>query len=193
MIPSCVSPADYVRKSSYALHDPPRLGWIGSADNENHLLLIAEALREVHRRTGARLTLIGPLRPTLGDLEGFIDRMPWSEAAQHERLAEFDVCLAPTPDEPYERGKCGYKILQYAAAGTPAIASPVGVNREILARLGMPAPESPRDWTDAILELLSLPRDSRAALGKRAREAVGRHYSFDAWLPRWRASMGLGE
>jgi glycosyltransferase involved in cell wall biosynthesis len=193
VIPSCVAPDRYRRKRDYSLSDPPRLGWIGTASSEGYFEVAAEALREVHRRTGARLTLIGPLRPTLGDLEQFIDRVPWSEAAQYERLAEFDVCLAPTPDEPYERGKCGYKILQYAAAGTPVIASPVGVNREILARLGMPAPELPRDWTDAILELLSLPRDARAALGERAREVVGRHYSFDAWLPRWRASMGLGE
>jgi glycosyltransferase involved in cell wall biosynthesis len=191
VIPSCVAPECYRLKVDYALADPPRLAWVGTASSETYFDVAADALREVHRQTGARLTLIGPLRPTLGDLEQFIDRVPWSESTQFERLSEFDLCLAPTADEPYTRGKCGYKLLQYAAAGTPMVGSPVGVNREILQRAGMPAPDRPCDWTDAILELLSLAADARASLGARAREVTERHYSFATWLPRWRAAMEL--
>jgi glycosyltransferase involved in cell wall biosynthesis len=191
VIPSCVAPECYRLKVDYALADPPRLAWLGTASSQEYFDIAADALREVHRQTGARLTLIGPLRPTLGDLEHFIDRVPWSESTQFERLAEFDLCVAPTADEPYARGKCGYKLLQYAAAGAPMVGSPVGVNREILQRTGMPAPERPCDWTDAILELLSMPADARASLGTRAREVTERCYSFATWLPRWRAAMGL--
>jgi glycosyltransferase involved in cell wall biosynthesis len=115
----------------------------------------------------------------------------WSEATQYARSLEFDVALGPLPDEPYTRGKSGLKLLQYAAAGVPMVASPVGVNREILSELGMPAPEREEDWADAILELLAMPADSRAALGGRAREVAELQYSFDAWLPRWREAMGL--
>ena len=191
VIPSCVAPDRYRRKSDYEVGDPPRLGWIGSANNEVYLELIAAALREVHRRTGARLTLIGTTRPTLGALEDIIDRVAWSEAIQYSILAELDIGLAPVPDRPYTRGKSGYKLLQYAAAGTPVIASPVGVNREILSRFRMPAPERPEDWGDAILELLTQPADARAKLSRRAREVTEQHYSFDAWLPRWRAAVGV--
>ena len=191
VIPSCVAPDRYRRKTSYALGDPPRLGWIGTAGTEVHFRPVVPALLEVHRRTGARLRIIGPTRRTLGDLEDIIDRVPWSESAQYELLAEFDVGLGPVPDEPYERGKCGYKLLQYAAAGTPVIASPVGVNREILSALGTPAPDAPEEWADAILDLLGRPEEARAELGRRAREVAERDYSFDAWLPRWRDAMGL--
>ena len=192
MIPSCVAPDRYNRKTDYTLGDPPRLGWIGSAGNESYLQLVAPALREVHRRTGARLTLIGTTRPTLGNLEEMIDRVAWSESVQYALLSEVDVGLAPVPDRPYERGKSGYKLLQYAAAGTPMVASPIGVNHEILSALQMPAPEAADDWGDAILDLLTRPVEARAALGRRAREVTELRYSFDAWLPRWREAMGLG-
>jgi len=191
VIPSCVDPAAYLHKRDYRVGDPPRLGWIGSADNETYLELVAPALREVHRRTGARLTLIGTTRPTLGELEALIDRVAWSEDTQRVALAELDVGIAPVPDQPYTRGKCGYKLLQYAAAGTPVVASPVGVNRRILADLGMPAADGVDEWVDALLELLSCSADERAARGRRSREVARAHYSYDAWLPAWTQAVGL--
>jgi glycosyltransferase involved in cell wall biosynthesis len=191
VIPSCVAPESYRQKTDYRIGDPPRLGWIGSAGNEAYLRDVAPALREVHRRTGARLTLIGTTRRTLGDLEAMIDRVAWSEATQRETLPTLDVGIAPVPDNPYTRGKCGYKILQYAAAGTPAIASPVGVNRRILSELGLPAADGVDEWTDAILELLGASTDARAARGRHAHEVTRTHYSYDAWLPRWTEAVGL--
>jgi glycosyltransferase involved in cell wall biosynthesis len=191
VIPTCVAPEYYRLKTEYTVADPPRLGWIGLASNEAYLQPVAAALREVHRRTGARLTIIGATRRRLGDLEEIVDRVAWSESAQYALLSELDVGLAPVPDELYERGKSGYKLLQYGAAGTPVVGSPVGVNREILSALGMPSPESPEEWVDALVELLSKPVDARGAMGCRAREVIERRYSFDAWMPRWREAMGL--
>jgi glycosyltransferase involved in cell wall biosynthesis len=191
VIPSCVAPECYRVKTDYAVADPPRLGWIGLASNEIYFQPVASALREVNRRTGARLTIIGATRRRLGDLEDIVDRVAWSESAQYDLLSELDVGLGPVPDEPYERGKSGYKLVQYGAAATPVIASPVGVNREILSALGMPAPEGPEEWVDALVDLLSRPAEARGAMGRRAREVTERSYSFNAWLPRWRDAMGL--
>jgi glycosyltransferase involved in cell wall biosynthesis len=191
VIPSCVAPDAYRQKADYQPGTPPRLGWIGSRDNEAYLLRIEPALHELHRRTGARVTLIGMPTPSLGDLEGMIDRIPWSEEAQHAELACFDVGIAPVPDELYERGKSGYKLLQYAAAGVPFVASPVGVNREILEQAGMPAPEHVGGWVDAILELLQDSAAGREARGRGARELARTKYSYDAWLSRWQQATGL--
>lgn len=193
VIPSCVSVDAYRAKTDYRLSGPPRLGWIGSRDNEAYLRPLAPALHELHRRTGARLTLIGTTHRTLGDLEELIDRTAWSEAAQHTQLARFDLGIAPVPDKAYERGKCGYRLLQYGAAGVPMVASPVGVNREILSSFGMPGPERVAEWLDAILDLLARPVAEREALGRAAREATRRHYSYDAWLLRWRQAVGVDE
>jgi len=191
VIPSCVSPDSYRVKTIYRLNDPPRIGWIGSTQNEAYLRHIAPALREVHRRTGARLTVISSTRQTLDDLERFTDRVPWSEGSQQSEIATFDIGIAPLPDAAYERGKCGYKLLQYGAAGVPVVASPVGVNEQMLDQFGAPGPTDTGEWTESILELLGVSDDARAQLGARARSVVQRHYSFDAWQSRWEKAVGL--
>jgi glycosyltransferase involved in cell wall biosynthesis len=192
VIPSCVSPDSYRRKTEYQLTDPPTLGWIGSADNEVYLRLIASALHEVHRLTGARLLLIGTTTPCLGDLEALIDRVPWSEDVQHLRLSQLDLGIMPVPDQPYTRGKSGYKLLQYAAAGVPAIGSPVGVNGPVLSQLGMPAARGTDEWVDAIIDLLTRPTAAREALGHHVRDVAERHYSYNAWLSCWEEAIGVG-
>ncbi|MEV0170614.1 glycosyltransferase [Streptomyces sp. NPDC050803] len=192
VIPSCVEPDDYTLKPSYTLHDPPRLGWVGTPNNEVYLLLIADALTEVHRRTGARLTLVGTSDPRLGPLETIIDRVAWTPERQRTALAGIDIGLMPLPDASYSLGKCGYKLLQYGAAGAPAVASPLGVNAEILSLFGMPAARTTADWVEAITGLLDGSAASRERLGRRAREAVCRRYSYDAWLSRWEAAVEPG-
>lgn len=192
VIPSCVDPADYRPKQDHRVSDPPVLGWIGSPDNEALLAAIGPALRELHRRTGARVRVVGTDRPSLGELEAILDRTRWSPHSQRELLATMDVGLMPLLDDPYSRGKCGYKLLQYAAAAVPAVASPVGTNRSILAALGLPAATSTEDWIGAVLGLLEASTESLAALGRQVREVVTRQYSYAAWRQRWQDSVGLG-
>jgi glycosyltransferase involved in cell wall biosynthesis len=193
VVPSCVAVEQYRAKSDYRLSDPPRLVWVGSADNEPLLSTIARELVELNRRCRARLTLIGTTLRSLGPLEFMIDRISWSELVQHDALATADLGLMPLRDDPYSRGKCGYKLLQYAAAGLPAVASPVGTNASILAALGFPGAASPKDWLDAISGILALSEDDRAALGRGARQRVSEQYSYAAWMERWQQAVGLSQ
>ena len=191
VVPSCVEPTAYRPKSDYKVGTRPRIGWIGSWSTEQHLLAIAPALRTLGDRLGARLVVIGAPGGHLGLLDDMVERIPWSPAAQREALATFDVGVMPLPDTPYTRGKCGYKLLQYLAAGVPAVASPIGVNSEILARAGASAASTTDEWTETLTLLIEGSSEHRAALGARGRQAVLDHYSYDAWRDRWRAAMYL--
>jgi glycosyltransferase involved in cell wall biosynthesis len=192
VIPSCVEPDAYAAKTSFALHDPPLIGWIGSWSTEQNLGVCASALLEVHRRTGARLQLLssGGAGTLPKRLLPMTDRISWSEALAGQLPSRWDVGVMPLFDRPLQRGKCGYKLLQYAAAGLPAIGSPVGVNLDILAKsAGVCA--QPQDWADALLQVFALTEDRRAESGRQAREVITAEYSYDTWAPQWCKALEL--
>jgi glycosyltransferase involved in cell wall biosynthesis len=189
VVPSCVEPDAYLPKTGYALGDPPRLVWVGSPSTEAYLLGIAPSLLEVHRRTGARLRLVSAGAASVGPLDAMVDRVPWSLDAVGTALAEADVAIGPLTDSPYARGKCAYKLLQYAAAGLPMVASPVGANAGALELFGGLAERSASGWTEALVGLISAGDDVRSRLGAIARRSVAAHYSFARWAPTWRAAV----
>jgi glycosyltransferase involved in cell wall biosynthesis len=193
VIPSCVRPELYTAKATFSVGDPPTVVWVGSRSTEPYLVGIADAMIELHRRTGARLLVISEPSGDLGPLDPIAERVPWVEGLAESILAEADLGVMPLPDSPYNRGKCGYKLLQYGAAALPMVGSPVGVNREILAATSMPAPTGTEDWVDAMQALLGLPETSRAELGLGARSVIERDYSFDAWRDRWMQAVGATE
>jgi glycosyltransferase involved in cell wall biosynthesis len=188
VIPSCIEPARYQLKTSYVVHDPPRLGWIGTPATERYLRSHARALLEIHRQTGARVTVISRGRGTLNELDTMVDRADWSVEAE-SYLAEWDIGIMPLDSGLYERGKSGYKLLQYGAAGLPAIGSPVGVNQEILTKFGAASPTSLDEWVEATLELLRAPQSTRENQGRQGRTVVEKEFSFGAWAETWQQSV----
>jgi len=90
----------------------------------------------------------------------------------------------PLPDEPWARGKCGMKAIQYMGIGIPAVVSPVGANREIVQDgvTGLHA-ASREDWVEK-LDLLLGDAALRARLGRAARDSVRALYSAEAQAPR---------
>jgi glycosyltransferase involved in cell wall biosynthesis len=58
--------------------------------------------------------------------------LAWSEETEAELIQLFDVGVMPLADALWERGKCGYKLIQYMASGLPVVALAVGVNKRLL-------------------------------------------------------------
>lgn len=194
VIPSCVEPADYTVKSSFELAGPvPRLVWLGSPATEPQLALVADALVAVNRATGARLTAISAGDAgAFGAAEAIIDRLDWYPGVE-STLADYDLGIAPLHDRPYERGKCAYKILQYAASALPTVGSPVAANATVLDDLGQVGAVGVQAWVDALMDVLLAPARERAAMGQRARAAVQAGYSFDSWQAQWLDAVGFAD
>lgn len=189
LIPSCVEPADYRAKNDFDRHGPPTAVWLGSPATEPYLESIAAALLDVHRSHGLRLVVISAGTRSLGLPSSMMTRVDWSPDTNRQ-LADFDFGLMPLPDDPWTRGKCAYKLLQYGAAGLPMIGSPVGANHSALAAMGGFAAHGPDEWRDALVELSTMSQATLAERGRCAREGVSRHYSFSAWAPSWLDAIG---
>ena len=117
-----------------------------------------------------------------------MDRVPWDPGTSAQILADADVGIMPLHDTEFTRGKCGYKLLQYGAAGLPVVGSPVGANAGVLAALGGAAPAS-GEWVDAVTGVLDAGASERRDLGDTARRGVETSYSFGAWESRWRYAV----
>ncbi|WP_374440551.1 glycosyltransferase family 4 protein [Stella sp.] len=181
IVPTVVD-TEAVRPQAPAPGRPPTIGWIGTPANLRYLDPVRPALAAACRETGARLLLVGAGgAAALGGLPGEV--RPWDEAREAADLADMDIGIMPLPDTPFERGKCGYKLIQYMAAGRPAVASPVGVNGTIVAegRTGF-LPATPEAWSETLLALARDP-DLRRRMGAAGRERAAVHYSLAAWAP----------
>jgi glycosyltransferase involved in cell wall biosynthesis len=181
VIPSCIDPGSYPQKKDYAVGAVPRLVWLGSPSTEAYLELVAPALLEVRRRTGARLIVISAGERSLGDLDAMTDRVAWAGPRTDALLSQADCGLMPLPDTPFTRGKCAYKLLQYGAAGLPAVASPVGVNARVVEQLRGFAATDIESWISAVMDVLQESEAERRARGLAARRAVVENYSFATW------------
>jgi glycosyltransferase involved in cell wall biosynthesis len=92
--------------------------------------------------------------------------------------------IMPLPDMPLERGKSGLKLLQYMACSRPVVASPVGVNVEIVnSEVGYLA-DTNDAWLSSLLTLADSP-DLRNKMGDRGRQVVEKKYSLSQWAPRY--------
>ncbi len=117
-----------------ATHDesgPLRLGWIGSAGNIRYLDPLRDLLAQLAREGLAKLEVVSAIPWT-----GPASFRPWDRASETDAVTGFEVGLMPVPDSPYTQAKAGFKLLQYMAAGCAVIASPVGVNRQLVERSG---------------------------------------------------------
>ncbi|MHC4820521.1 MAG: glycosyltransferase, partial [Planctomycetota bacterium] len=106
-----------------------------------------------------------------------------SDAGEADALRSLDVGLMPLSDDPWSRGKCGFKLLQYAATGLPLLASPVGVNSQIVeeGRNGFTA-SSDDAWVEALVRLAG-DADLRRRLGAAARRDAEQRWSTDVLGP----------
>lgn len=158
------------------------IGWIGSPATAKYLEAVAGPLAQVCRDTGARVRLVGAGAATLPGVP--LDVLAWDEATESLDIAEFDIGIMPLADGPWERGKCGFKLVQYMACGVPVVASPVGVNRRIVEDgvHGLLA-NSAQEWVQALTNLV---QDAalRVRMGVEGRRRIENFYSTQVVAPR---------
>ena len=181
VVPTVVDVSRYAPKAAEpaAPARPLVIGWIGSPATGAYLQPLAAVLREVCAGGRARVVLVGAGTAAAADLPGVpVEVQPWAEQTEAAQIAAFDIGIMPLPDEPWARGKCGYKLIQYMACALPVVASPVGVNRDIVepGLTGFLAGDDAQ-WRHAFEALLA-DAALRRRLGEMGRQRIEQVYSM---------------
>lgn len=162
-------------------HGLPRIVWVGSPSTQHYLQLLIKPLQALFKRKPFILRVIGGYfeQPGLK-----IECMPWTEETEVNLIAECDIGIMPLADSPWERGKCGYKLIQYMACGLPVVGSPVGVNVDIIENeINGFTPQDISQWENMLAELLSNPV-LRTKMGAMGRQRVESSYCLQVTAPR---------
>lgn len=182
-IPTVVNVSAYVWRPDPAADGKPRVGWIGTPKTwAEYCVPMQVMLSDVVTRNGAVFRAIGANAPAM-PLPGF-EFARWSEDTEIHQIQGLDIGIMPLNDSLFARGKCAYKLIQYMACGLPVVASPVGVNREVVEHgvNGFLA-STEAEWRAALTTLLENP-ELRRKMGEANRKKVLAQYSIQSYGPR---------
>jgi glycosyltransferase involved in cell wall biosynthesis len=160
-----------------------QIGWIGSPGSSRYLQSIKVPLSDLVFSHQCKLKLIGA-----GCDHGLHHLYPeskeWSDLTEVSEINTFDVGIMPLPSDDWAKGKCGFKLIQYMACGKPVIASPVGVNTEIINHgvNGFLA-ATEEEWMVAVKTLRDKP-ELAVKMGMAGRRMVQEKYSLQVTSPR---------
>jgi glycosyltransferase involved in cell wall biosynthesis len=182
IIPTVVDAERYQSKQK-SCSETPIVGWIGTPQTSRYLKPLLPVFESLKKELSVRFVAIGANSEDFEDTP--VETWPWSEGSEVEFVQQFDVGIMPLLDSPWERGKCGYKLIQYMACGVPVVASPVGVNLEIVdtGKNGLFA-ESVEEWEQALRQLIQAEPSERKRMGEAGRSQVEGWYSLQAQGPR---------
>ena len=104
----------------------------------------------------------------------------WSHEKETILLQDIDIGIMPLSNNRWTKGKCGYKLIQYMASFKPVIASPIGINKEIVkhGENGYLA-STFKDW-EKYLRILINSKSLRHSMGIKGRKIVEKKYSLDS-------------
>jgi len=151
------------------------IGWTGSATSMTHLEMFAPVLREFLKHRDVEIRVQSNRPPLLTGVP-FVWR-PWRIASEVDEIRAFDIGIKPMPDDPWARGKCPMKELQYMALGIPAICSDVGTSAEVIrdGENGLLA-NSAEQWVERLTRLVD-DAALRRKIGRAGRQTVVERYS----------------
>lgn len=183
VIPTVVDYARYSRERNIQT-DQLIIGWIGSPSTQKYLIAIYPSLLAACSKYKAKLLLIGASIDVKEKLKGIdVEVIPWSEDNEVSYIQKMDIGIMPLNDGPWEKGKCGYKLIQYMACGVAVVASPIGVNYQLVVdnNAGLVA-STLSNWRQSLFTLLKSPT-LRHNFGQNGRQSVLSKYTLQAQLP----------
>lgn len=184
VIPTIVD-TDVFKPSNDAviLERPVCIGWTGSISTLKHFRLLLPVFKMLKDRFNDKISfrLIGD-KKSLAE-EPWIEQVAWNADSEVADLSQMDLGVMPLPDDEWSKGKCGFKAIQYMSLAIPCVASPVGVNTEIIQHnVNSFLASSDEEWIDLLSKLIES-SSLRKQTGTNARQTIEEKYSLRSQAP----------
>ncbi len=159
------------------------MGWMGSFSTAEYLKDLEDVFRMLLTKyDNLEIRIIGGRFDNIRH-ERLLNK-EWSLDNEISDLQQFDIGIMPMPDDEWAKGKCAFKVIQYMATGVPAVASNVGMNKEVIddGVNGFLAINK-TDWVNK-LSLLIESKELRLKLGRAGRSKIEKLYSININFPK---------
>ena len=173
-------------RAMYGLPEGPLAAFVGRFSHEKALDVLLDGWREVHRRTGSQLALVGdgPLRSRL---VAQADGAPWVRFIPYEKdrdrladlLASIDLFVAPSANETF-----GLASLEALASGTPVLSADLGGISEQVVTSGAGALFVSGSSGSLAEEAVRLLRSDLPVLGVSGRAYAEKDHSWESVFDR---------
>jgi glycosyltransferase involved in cell wall biosynthesis len=178
IIPTVVNTQNHHNKLKNQSDKNLTIGWTGTYTNLHNLSIIENVIRALQEKYSFTFLIIANKDPQLKNLK--YTYIKWNIKTEIDDLMGMNIGIMPLAGTDVEMGKCGFKAIQYASLGIPAVVSPVGANKEVVThqQTGFWA-NSETEWF-SYLEQLILNESLRSEMGIKARNKMIAEYSVDA-------------
>jgi Glycosyltransferase len=176
VLPTCVD-TDAVHNHVKDQHNNPVVvGWTGSHSTLQYLNQISDVLEKIANE-GNQILIICNKPPALNFQNLYF--LPWKEETEIVDLLKINIGIMPLENDRWSEGKCGFKLIQYLSLGIPAVASPVGVNKNIITPDNGFLCTTKSEWDIAIRKLIN-DEALREKMGSNGRKKIIDFYSVRA-------------
>lgn len=175
IIPTVIDVEHYEVKSDFE-SEPVIIGWIGSPTTFKYVENLMPVLEKLIENYHCQVHIVGAKSSSAAMKN--IEFIPWTEATEVSSIKKFNIGIMPLNNTPWELGKCSYKLIQYMGCGIPVVASPVGMNKDVVEEgiNGFFASDN-QEWYD-VLEKLITDNNLQKGLGGLGRRKVENEYSL---------------
>ncbi|MCA6078111.1 glycosyltransferase family 4 protein [Fulvivirga sedimenti] len=181
VLPTVVNTRDSHFPRKLEKSEVPVIGWTGSHSTLIYLDQMYHTLEKLRETKEFNFKVICNKKPPV-DYPWLVYK-EWTKDTEIEDLSEIDIGIMPLAETMWSEGKCGFKIIQYLALEIPAVASPVGINQNLIKNGENGYLCSTQDeWMNRLGELLDDP-EKRKKMGIAGRKEIIESYSVACASP----------
>lgn len=185
LLPTTIDPVYHQRSAERTPHTRPIIGWTGSRSNLSYLNIVMPALLKLQETHDFEFRVICDTPPPPPPLKNYVF-VPWRLETEIKDLEQLDIGVMPVPDGLWEKGKVGFKAIQYAALEMVCVASNVASGPEVVqdGRTGFLIGNTDEEWYRSLRWLLDN-RDRWNEFGAAARAHILTRYSVPSQAPTY--------